>query len=310
MADNTTINKENKGSGKKIAIILAIMILIGLNAFQAWWKYDTDLKNVVTIELKDNSIAVQQGKLDSMIVVIDQRIAEAEELGIEIEGLVEAKEEIQAELKKTKSWAYSLNGQKKRLAAKVTAYEKMLTQMEADLAQAKVINEELHAENTVLKEAVVERNDTISNLQTKKSQLEETVAQAQILRASEFNVIGINKKGKQKDEASYKAKWLDLIKIELQLDPNKVAKLVSKEVFLVVKNPSGTTIYDDTSGGGTFDFEGNEIYYSVKQDIQFERNGVKLDFTFKNPNLYTIGNQKIEIYCEGSLIGSSTFGIK
>ena len=310
MAENTPINQEQKGSGKKIVIIIAILLLIGLNAFQAWWKYDTDQKNIATIELKDNSIAEQQSKLDSMIIVIDQQIAEAEELGLEIEGLQATKDEMEAELKKTKNWAYSLNGQKKRLTAKVSAYEKMLKQMEVDLAEAKRVNEELNAENTVLKEAVVERNDTINNLQTKKSELEETVAKAQILRASEFNVIGINKKGKQKEAAIYKAKWLDLIKVEFKLDPNKVAILDSKEVFLVVKNTSGTTIYDDTSGGGTFEFEGNEIYYSVKQDVQYVREGQQVDFTFKNPNLYTAGKQTIEIYCEGSLIGSSTFAIK
>jgi len=308
MAEN--IKQEEKGSGKKVVIILAIILLIGLNAFQAWWKYDTDQKNVATIELKDNSIAEQQEKLDSMIVVIDEQIAQAEELGLEIEGLKAAKEEMEAELKKTKSWAYSLNGQKKRLAAKVSAYEKMLKQMEGDLAEAKRVNEELNAENTVLKEAVVERNDTISNLQTEKSELEQTVAEARILRASEFNVIGINKKGKQKEASIYKAKWLDMIQVEFNLDPNKVAILDSKEIFLVVKNTSGTTIYDETTGGGTYDYNGNEIYYSAKQDVQYMREGQKVQFTFKNPELYEAGTQTIEIYCEESLIGTSTFDIK
>ena len=310
MAENTPSIEEKQGSGKKIAIIISIVLLIGLNAFQAWWKYDTDQTNNKTIAEKETFIVDQQAKLDSLNEEIKTQIAEGERLGLEVDDLKALQIEIETELKKTKSWAYSLNGQKKRLAAKVSSYEKMLRKMEADLAEAKRVNEELNAENTVLKEAVVERNDTISDLQEQKSGLQETVAQARILRASEFNVIGVNKKGKQKEADIYKAKWLDMIKVEFTLDPNKVAISDSKEVYLVIKNTSGTTIYDETSGGGTFEFEGNEIYYSVKQDIQYLREGVNSDFTFKNPNLYSAGSQKIEIYCEGSLIGTSTFNIK
>ena len=87
----------------------------------------------------------------------------------------------------------------------------------------------------------------------------------QVLPFQNLQITIGNAKGKQKDDDIYKAKWIDMIKVEFNLDPNKVAILDSNEIFLVVKNTSGTTLYDETSGGGTYEFEGNEIYYSVKQ---------------------------------------------
>ena len=85
------------------------------------------------------------------------------------------------------------------------------------------------------------------------------------------------------------------MQISFDLMPNEVANVETKKVYIQIKEPSGSTIYDLSTGGGEFDFEGSSLFYTKKVEVLYERNGKHVVFSFEAPQPYKSGTNTIEI---------------
>ena len=97
---------------------------------------------------------------------------------------------------------------------------------------------------------------------------------------------------------------------EFAIGKNDVARRETKQVLLRVQEPEGSTLYEESLGGGSFNFKGKDLKYTLMQDVLFDNTGQTVSFNYKKGNLFKKGEHKVEIYAEAELIGTGSFSVK
>ena len=323
MTTNTEAPKQNKG-GRNLLIILAVLLL-GLNIFQFWWSTQNEKAKNQIISEKETIITEKNTVIDSQLLEIDsiassfEKIkAEKEALGLDVSSLEEQLEKI----RKDRNY-YARNfikpSVRKEMEATIKNYKNLLNEQENTINNLTATRDSLFKENVVLKEEMTHIHDTILELEKIQHDQEEELNIARRLKASGINITAVKnpEKGKTKYEATqiYRSKDLVHTQIKLNIDPNPVALIEQKEIYVQILDPDKKVIYNNDKGSGTFTIQKDEsnsrdIKYTVKQNITYKRKTETLDLTFENPTEYSSGIHTVHIWCENIVIGTGTFTVK
>lgn len=313
--ESKPVQEKKSGGGKKALIIGFILILLGINLFQVYLKLQTDEEHVVALEGKDAIIEKREATLDSLHAQLTLRLDEIAALEGDTATLAEAIRSLEIEKRKLKRSTNIAWGKVKQLEKLKNDYELMLKQQDGELLVLRASTDSLSKYNTELKQTLSDKESEIGTLNSEKNALNDKVELAKILSADKFKISYIDKKDRLKQwedpgKPLYKAKSVVKLRIDLKLMPNKVAQVENKEVYLQIKDPSGNTVYDLSLGSGEFEFDGSQEYYTLKNDVLYDTKGKQVTFIYQKGSPYAIGNYKVNVYCEGYLIGSDSFGIK
>jgi len=307
---STPVN-EKKKRGSVVLIVVVLLLLIA-NGFQMYLKHNDNQ----SIEMQDTTISKQDAEINAHISSIDSLNTDIQSKIDSLSFLGESVDELEAmqiELrdlsrslkKKNINLAYS----KRKLEDRLRGYEELLK-----IKDAKI--ESLSLTVTAQGDLIQEKNQTIIRKDYDLEELEKTqsvqndiIEIAKVLKADKFKISSI-KKGKAKEKAIYKSKDLAIMQVSFDLMPNEVADVETKELYIQVKDPSGSTIYDLSTGGGEFDFEGGNQYYTKKIEVLYERNGKHVVFSFETAQPYKSGMNIIEVYTEEKKIGVTGFQVK
>jgi hypothetical protein len=309
MAENNTSNSR----GWIIGII--ILLLLGLNGIQ-FYLSTKDKKEIAekqeTIVKKDTLIKVQTVKLDSLNRELDLRIAEVEKLGGDTMKLGQMRRQLLIDLRTARNARSGDLATIRRLNESIKNYEEMMSERDTELEELKSQNKQLFDETTRLKQNVAQREDSISRLSQRSNQQEQQLAAAAVLQAVNFKVRILDHRGKEKDDlnSEFKARKIDKLKISFSLADNKVAKIETKDVYMRLLEPEGACLYDLSTGGGTFNANGKDQFYTAKQSFLFDNKQQQLSFVWGKGSRFKEGSHTIEIYCDGRQIGSTTFNVK
>jgi hypothetical protein len=305
---------ENKKNGSKKGLILAfIIILLAINAVQVWM----NLSKSQEIDKKDLKIITQQVKIDSVQAKLDVAIQELEIKKMQIANLggdtTNFAESIRKLINERDNLAKeSKNNYNKYLSIKDKIEDALALKEEAEIKVTR-LETLLAKQDTVIykmKMAINDKLDTINDLKVARHQLAQKVALASVLRAENINTMAISNKGKEKIGGEYRAKNLEKLRISLVLGDNKVATRESKDVFIRVIEPDGSALFDLATGGGSFMYNGKEIFYTMKQNVLYNGNNTKMGFEYLKGSPFKLGINKIEVYCEGQLIGEAQFTVR
>ncbi len=130
------------------------------------------------------------------------------------------------------------------------------------------------------------------------------------MKAKNINVTVINKRGKEKDSKSFKAKNIDKVKVSFTVDENKVTDPGAKDVMISVIEPSGATLYDLASGGGIFDADGKKAYFSAKETVNYNNERIDVTVLYDKGMPFEEGKHIVEVCADGHKIGESSFVVK
>ncbi|HVD97362.1 MAG TPA: hypothetical protein VNB90_04095 [Cytophagaceae bacterium] len=314
MAETKKQAEEPKKSGSNKGLLIAfIIILAAINGIQLFF----NLTQNNTIKEQTTTITENKSTIDSLNVQLDAAIKELNAKKDEIAQLggdtVRLGEQIrQLILEKKQLQASSYNYQKKynEIKDQIEAANRIREDADKEVDRLKEL---LAKQDTIItnqKVTIVQREDSIIKITSEKNKLAEKVAIASVLRADNFKIEALNAKGKADSDGEFKAKKIDKIRVTFTLAENKVAEKGGRDVYFRMIEPDGSALFDLANGGGSFQFEGKEIFYTMKQTILFENKGQKVTYEYKKGTPYKPGNHKIEIYCEGFKIGESSFHVK
>jgi cell division protein ZapB len=300
-------------NGRKIAVILAIVALLLINIVQLWIRHSE--KNAYEQEIASNEeeIASAMTSLDSIESELKIRLEMIEELGGEKDSLISALTEITQLKEKAEKNANYWFGQKKKLDEKLEGFKTLLANKDKEIEELRSQNEVLLTENQGLKQQKRSLNDSLSNMEGQKIKLAKKVELASQLKAENITIRAIDRKGKISSErrgSELKASRLEKLSVKFNIGENKVAKVETKIVYLNVVEPDGSVLYDTENGGGTFILDGKEKFFTLKQDFLFDNRFPQIEFQYVKGSDWKEGNHKIELYCEGVLIGQAPFSVK
>jgi len=299
-----------KSNSRKILLTALIAILVALNGVLFYLNIKERDKNKAltqtnqTVEAeKDATLA----KLDSLEQEYDKRIAEIQKLGGDVEALNKVKEQLEKDKVYLRSASAS---ERKKYIAQIKKYEEMLVAKDEEIATLKTQNETLYGENTELKTKQVRLSDSLTTVDAQKRELAEKVRVGGALKAENLVINVLNEKGKERDGGEYKAKRIDRIKIMFDVAENKISEAGTHTVYMRLVEPDGAAVFDMSTGGGTFTYDGKEAFYTAKKDLLYDKTRQKVDFVFAKGTPYKPGKHTVELYADGFQIGEGSFVVK
>ena len=324
-------NNQKTGSNNALKAGLVVMTLLaGGLGYMLFQSKDTVANQQEVISTKVMELAQTRTKLDSISRELDSQIAEVQKLGGDVTELQKAKAELEQDKKDIQSKSASeVASVRSKYEGKIRNYEALLASKEEELVKLREENGVLANENQNLKsqtEALRGENQGIAQNAaktkeeaarqieeeaTKNKVLSEKVAKAAALRTEFVKVIGINERGKESEEKKYRAKRLSKIKVVFQLAKNDLTEKERKTVFIRVLDPDGSTIFDASTGSGNFTFNGQELAYTTRGDLNYDNENLYIEMVYNRGGTpYREGNYKVELYAEGFKIGEGGFVVK
>lgn len=310
----TSNYQENKKGGNKRGLIIAfIIILLAINGVQLW----LNLSKTEEIEKKDLTIVEQKTEisnkteeLDKVLQELESKKRELARLGADTAKLAQEIIQLRAE---RNQFAKESRLDKKRyeeMLVSIDEANRLKDRAEADVSYWKSIASRLDSTNRQLKVIQERFIDSLKRLNLTKEQLAQQVAIASVLKAENLRFEAISNKGKAKADEEFRVKSIDKLRVLFNLGENKIAKIENKVVYMKVIEPDGSTLFDESMGGGTFKADGKETPYTLKTDVLFDNHKPNVSFLYQKGNPFKIGRHTVEIYVDGAIIGSGNFTVK
>ncbi|MGC4022978.1 MAG: chromosome segregation protein SMC [Cyclobacteriaceae bacterium] len=306
MAEQTPNTGAPKKSSKVSLFIGLLVAIILVQSVKIYLDYKEKVEVKAQLVSTEEDLGETMQKLKDIQTELDQKIAEIQKLGGDVEELKKAKAEVESELKRSnKRSAKALQELKDR----VEGYEELLKLKDDEIDKLKHVNTQLFSENRNLKTKQNKLSDSIVNLSKGKDELATKVALASQLKAENIAIKGVSSKGKER-ESPFKNKQLQRLKVDFNLAENKVAPIEGKKIIIRIIDENGQVIFDVAKGSGTFMYNNKEEFYTAAQEILFDNTKQKLTYMYDKGSEYTPGKYTIEIYADNYKIGAGQFEVK
>jgi hypothetical protein len=168
----------------------------------------------------------------------------------------------------------------------------------------------LNRENYKLKGNIDNQKRSNENLSMENAGLKNKVAIGAKLNTSALIVTGIKMRSNGKEKETMKAKQVEQIKLTFKIAENYVAEKGKKEVYLKITSLDGTTLYNQTTGTATFNYQGEASLYTQKKIVEFTQEAQDVSIYWTKGTEFNIGKYKAEIYADGFKIGAVDFELK
>ncbi len=312
-----SVNSPENRSNRKLLIggLLAVLITInGILIYMNYQKKEKTEEQAEVIRVKNSELENQINVYEALKADFERQSQELQAMGLENDSLETKITAIAADLDELRGFrnkSYSLADQR-RFRDKAAALETQLKEKDSQIALLKQDNEVLTTENTDLKTTKTTLSDSLSTVKSTNKVLTDKVKVASRLEAQNLNVNIINSRGKEKDDNDneYRARRVDKIRVVFNLAKNDVATQEPKTVYLRLIEPDGAALYNLSTGSGSFQIEGADMYYTAKRDFVYDNTQQQLSFVYDKDAAYKKGKHTIELYTDGFMIGTTTFTLK
>jgi predicted nucleic acid-binding Zn-ribbon protein len=303
----TTLLTKHTSKEKCNKFLLIIILLLLLSNILLAWFYYVEHKTVKTVYVKlENTVdekAIIKNELDDLLKQYETLKTDNEVLNEQIEEKKQRILEIEKELEKTKRASYYQIAQyKKELETLRNILKSYIHQVDS----LNTLNQALTKENVQVKHKyrkVLSEKETLSK---QNAELTQTVNIARIFRALNVTITGLNRKGKP----NMKARKVKKIQVCFTLEENKVIKPGLRMVYLRIARPDGTII--TSSEENLFTFEGDEIAYTSKREIEYNQEDTNVCIYWTNAEHERLfkGEYYVDIFIDGKNIATKTFKLK
>ncbi len=306
-----------KNNGRVLLWVALVLVLLGINGVLLYLRSQEQDKNeqlTSDVQAKDTKLQEQIKEYETIKANFERQSQDLQKLGLNNDSLRSRIASVNADLLRLRSFkagSFSIAMQR-QYKQRATSLEGQLKKRDEEIAQLKTDNQTLFTETTTLKERQNKLTDTISTIAKTNRDLSDKVSVASRLQADNIKVSIITKKNKEKadDKEEFKAKRVDKVKVTFNLARNDVSPKESKAVYMRILEPDGAALYNLSTGGGTFTVDGQESFYTQKQDVVYDNSHQPVEFTYAKGAEYKKGIHTVELYEGGALMGKTTFTLK
>ena len=166
------------------------------------------------------------------------------------------------------------------------------------------LNEALVTENKAVKEKYTEATRQITSLAEEKKTLNEKVALAAQLDATNISVQAKNKRGKTIE----KAKNVKKIAVSFTIVKNITAQTGERIIYIRIAQPGNEIL--SKSASDTFTYENRDLQYSIKKYIEYTGEEQEVTAYWDVEEFLQAGTYNVYIFADGTMIGESSFKLK
>jgi myosin heavy subunit len=237
---------------------------------------------------------------------------ELTELNVSFNKLRGDNETMNQRLEQEKQKIQDLLAIKASNSKKIQIYEKEVTSLRSVLKsyiiQVDSLNQanlRLRAENKDVKDRFDEAKNTNKQLEEVNKNLQGKVEMAAVLKALSIVAEPIDDGG----TIQKKIKKVQKIRVCFNLGENAVAKKGPRTIYMRIANPSQRIMVK--SGTETFTLDGQMVPYSAMREVEYEGSSLEVCIFYETtPAEIVPGTYYIDLYLEGTQIGTTSFSLK
>ena len=306
-------NFENESNQKKdqskniIIIVLVLLVIIsGIKLYTDYVDRTKKTEEILLLSTENNEL---NRRLDSVTYQLDLRIQEIEKLGGDVKALEAVRDQLISERNSSKQRS---NAEISALNSKINNLNGLIAQKDQEILELRAANQQLFSEHQDLKTTQAQIEEEVAQLNIQKQNLQAKVDVASMLKAENIVIAAVNSRGKERVETTkdFRNRQIERLKVSFKISDNKVAEKGPRNVYVQVLGPNSQPIFDVAKGSGTFMINGQEQFYTVKQDIIFDNSGQGLVFYYEKGSEYAKGNHEIKLFVDNYQVGSKTFTVK
>jgi len=197
-------------------------------------------------------------------------------------------------------------------AFKIRTYQKELETLRTILVDLYYRVDSLHQMNVALsrEKEEIARNLRAEQTQTRRlteerEQLTSTVQRALVLSVSDIKTIGLNSKGSE----TPRVRNIDKLQTSFMIRENAVATAGERIFYLVIIKPDKRPLTNPHNAYFTT-HEGVDIVFTDRRTIDYNNVDLEARIFSDNNGRLTEGRYDVRIYCDGYLVGSSSFVLR
>ena len=297
--------------------VALFLVLLGINGVLFYLNTQKKAENetlTTKVQETDTKLQTQIKEYEDLKAKYERQSEELQKMGVSNDSLEARIAGINTDLLRLRSFkagSFSKVEQEK-FKQRALGLESQLRKRDSEIADLKKQTGDLYTETVTLKEKQNKLTDTISTIAKVNQELSEKVSVASRLQADNIHVSVLTSKDKEKDDdkEEFKAKRVDKVKVTFNLALNNVSPKDTKTIYMRILEPDGAALYNLSTGGGTFTTDGQEAFYTMKQDVVFDNSRQGLQFVYAKGGDYKIGQHTVELYESGNLMGKATFTLK
>ncbi|NME72503.1 hypothetical protein [Flammeovirga aprica] len=282
-----------------------------LNLLQLYLRSDNTSHLQDRVQSKNVELVLTYTKLDSISTELNKQIQILDLMNEDIDSLTRIKNSLEKEKKELRSIQLIEENRYNQIKSKVSVYEGILKRRDLQITSLKDVNDSLSSENQYLVQQKTTLTTQIDSLQEHQGELEQLIDDAKALRAYNITIWGGNRSNKLKEGVSFKRKSTSQVAIRFKLSPNNLIKEQDKDIFLCLIDEEGATIYNPDNQIKFFRLKGSDEnrFYTSKKTLNYQNDLQNVELVYESENLLNKGNYSVNLYCDGELLGKSSFSI-
>lgn len=293
---NSAEPKSKKGL---ILVLIAIILVLIVAIVYLHFNYQKTVNEVEQVSLDKANLTVEyQSLLDNY----ESLETSNDTLSVQLN---EEKEKIAVLMKKLKSTKANNKSQIEKYKKELKTLRDIMKGFIYQIDSLNTLNIQLTEENQQIKQQFHTAKKENKQLNKKYKEASSKVALASTIRAVDLNFESYNQRGK----ITTRARKVKRFGIKFKLDKNLVAPTGTKQVYIRITDPEEHVLIENESL--MFSFEGEQIAYSAFREIEYdgETTPATVYFTSNKERLLS-GTYKVDIFCDGKMIGSTTSKLK
>lgn len=297
-------SRETKKPGATYTIVLILLIAFLLVVGYMYVDQRQKTKKVVA-EL--NSVSSEKTKvrneLNELLIEYDDLQTDNDSLNMQLN---EEQEKIKEMLKELKTVKANNHAQIEQYKKELSTLRKVMKGFIHTIDSLNTLNIELTEENIKVKQQYNQVFRQKSQLEEENESLSSQVERASVIKTLSILANGMNDKGK----IQKKARKVQRFEVCFTLAENIIVESGLRNVFIRIARPDDLVLIE--SEENLFNFEGEEIAYSAKRQVDYQNQEIDMCIYFDNnpEDILIPGDYYVDIFVDGNQIGTSILELK
>lgn len=295
------MSEKKKSNGLLITLIILLALAAGVLGYFYLYQHKQMAEMVEQMEFEKEQIEEEYSELalefDGYRTMDIQNDSLQEQLSREQQRV----QDLLEELRITKATSARRIAELKKELASVRA---VMVEYVHQIDSLHSTNVRLTEENVAYKKqnkAITQENEQIKQTNT---ELQQVVSRAAMLELTSCKVATLNKW----DHKTRLISQISKLQIDYSLGKNVTCEVGMKRLYLRLVDPNGDLLQPDTTM--VFDFENQQIGYSVMQEFEYERQAFNSTLYYRFADRPIPGYYNADFFVDGNLIGSFPFELK
>ncbi len=304
LSKNQPPQKSEQGKNLILVVLVLLVLISGAKLYLDHLEKNKQTEEITGLTAENKVLST---RLDSVEMELQLRIQELEKLGANVTELRFLQDQL---LQEKKSNTQRSAREIAALNQRINDLTRLLVEKDKEITAMQERYQALSSENEALKSSQSEMEKEVATINLQKQELAGKVAEAAKFKLAAIRISGINSRGKELDAGkAFKKKQLKGIQVVVKLADNAVAEKGSRMAYLQVIGPNKLPLFDLAKGSGTYNWSGEDEFFTSKQEFWFDKNEQTLVFFYEKGSEFSVGTHEIKLYIEKQYLGSSSFVI-